>query len=356
LKTTKYMSYYVGKLPIGCKLCMNGMKLVYFVTGLCSRSCFYCPLSRERKGRDVTYADEVLVKGTEDIINEAKAINAKGVGITGGDPLLRTERVVKTLKALKENFYDKLHVHLYTTTQPHVNETTLSMLLKAGIDELRFHPNLEVDDPLSPVKLAVDMGFNVGIEIPALPGFEDRTLRILDRARKLGATFIIINELEMTESNAVMLQIRGYRLKPGSASAVEGSWETAITILKSVKEMGLNGHFCPAYIKDSAQFRNRLKRKAKSIAMPHETITRDPLLVKGVIEPPEGVSLEETASIVKAIMPNANTYINYDKGRVECNYRALKLIARELKRRGFKLGVVGEMPTSFREQIFLKPL
>ncbi|MHC1627594.1 MAG: radical SAM protein [Candidatus Nezhaarchaeales archaeon] len=356
MKTTKYMSYYVGKLPVGCRLCMNGMKLVYFATGLCSRSCFYCPLSRERKGKDVTYADEVPVKSIEDVINEAKAINARGVGVTGGDPLLKTERVVQTLKALKERFYDKLHIHLYTTTQPHVNDSALNMLLEVGIDELRFHPNLEVDDPLLPVRLAVDMGFNVGIEIPALPGFEDRTIKMLDRARKLGVSFIVINELEMTESNAAMLQIRGYKLKVGSASAVEGSWETAMTILKSIEEMGLNGHFCPAYIKDSAQFRNRLKRKAKSIAMPHETITRDPLLVKGVIEPSEEVSLEEAANMVKAIVPNAHIYINYERRRVECNYKTLKLIAKELKKRGFKLSIVGEIPTSFREQVLLKPL
>lgn len=356
MKTTKYMSYYVGKLPVGCRLCMNGMKLVYFVTGLCSRSCFYCPLSRERKGKDVTYADEVPVKSIEDVINEAKAIKAKGVGVTGGDPLLKTKRVIETLKTLKESFHDKLHVHLYTTTQPHVNNTTLSMLLEVGVDELRFHPKLETDDPLLPVKLAVDMGFNVGIEIPALPGFEDRTLRILDRARRLGATFIIINELEMTESNAAMLQIRGYRLKPDSASAVEGSWETAMTILKSIEEMGLNGHFCPAYIKDSAQFRNRLSRKAKSIVMPHETITRDPLLVKGVIEPPKEVTLEEAANMIRVMMRDAYVYINYERRRVECNYKMLKLMAKELKKRGFKLSIVGEMPTSFREQILLKPL
>ena len=356
MKTTKYLSYYVGELPKGCKLCMNGMKLVYFATGLCSRSCFYCPLSRERRGRDVIYADEVPVKSMDDIINEAKAIRAKGVGVTGGDPLLKVDRVVETLKVLREVFGKSFHIHIYTTTQPHVNEKTLAKLLEVEIDELRFHPNLEIDDPLKPLKTAVDMGFNVGVEIPAIPGFEERTLRILDRARRLGASFVNINELEMTESNAAMLQLRGFKLKPGSASAVEGSWETAMTLLKSVEEMGLNGHFCPAYIKDSAQFRNRLRRKARSIALPHETITREPLLVKGVIEPPQGLKLDEALDIIKRLTPNLQLYVNRDKNRIECNYKELKQLAFKLKQLGFKVSIVGEMPTSFREQVFLKPL
>ena len=356
MKVTKYLSYYVGKLPRGCRLCMSGMKLVYFVTGLCSRSCFYCPLSKERKGRDVVYADEVPVRSLEDVIAEAKAIDARGVGVTGGDPILRVDRVVETLKALRGALLRGLHVHLYTTTQPHVNELSLSKLLDVGIDELRIHPNLEAADELAPLKLAVDMGFKAGLEVPAIPGFEERTLRIIERAEKLGASFVIINELEMTESNALALQVRGFKLKPGSVSAVQGSWEVAMTLLRYVEELGLDGHFCPAYIKDSAQFRNRLRRKARNIAMSHEVITRDPLLVKGVIEPPEGESLEEALERIKSIVPELRVYVNADRNRLECNYKELKKLSKRLKGAGFRLSIVGELPTSFREQVTLKPL
>jgi len=37
-------------LPVGCKLCRKGSKLVLFVTGVCNNSCFYCPVSREKIG------------------------------------------------------------------------------------------------------------------------------------------------------------------------------------------------------------------------------------------------------------------------------------------------------------------
>jgi len=356
LKVTNYLSYYVGKLLKGCRLCMKGMKLVYFATGLCGRSCFYCPLSKNRKGSDVTYADEVPVSNIDDVVCEARAIEARGAGVTGGDPLLRVDRVVETLIALKKAIGKDLHVHLYTTTQPYVDETSLSKLLDVKIDELRFHPNLEVDDELAPLKKAIDMGFKTGIEVPAIPGYEDRILKTIERARRLGASFVVINELEMTESNAMSLQIRGFRLKEGSISAVEGSWETAMILLKSVEDLSLNGHFCPAYIKDSVQFRNRLRRKARNIALPHEIVTKDPLLVKGVIEPPEKMSFEESLAILRSIAPSLHIYVNHHKKRFECNYRELKRLAKQLKSMGFKLSVVGELPTSFREQVMAKPI
>lgn len=354
MKTTKYMSYYVGELPKGCLLCMRGAKLVYFATGLCSRSCFYCPLSLERKGKDVVYADETPVRGLEDVIKEAKLIRALGVGVTGGDPLLKVDRVVETIRALREVFGRGFHVHVYTTTQPYVNSSTLKALGEAGVDELRLHPKLDVHDELRQVEEAVDLGLNVGLELPAIPGFEAKLMEAIERACRLGASFVTINELEMTESNAALMQMLGFRLKKGSPSAVEGSWEVAMALLKLCEDLGLNAHFCPAYIKDSVQFRNRLRRKAKSIALPHEVITRDPLLVKGVVEPPPGRSLHDAYNYLRSLLPQEFIYVNEYRNRVECRHKALLRVAQKLKRMGFKLSIVGEMPTSFREQVLVK--
>ncbi len=86
-------SFY-NYLPPGCRICLQGASLVLFVTGVCERSCSYCPLSEERAGRDVVFADEQPVAGMQDILEEAHSIGALGTGITGGEPLLKLDYVL----------------------------------------------------------------------------------------------------------------------------------------------------------------------------------------------------------------------------------------------------------------------
>ena len=130
-------SFYTKELATGCKLCQKGAKLVLLVTGLCNAGCFYCPLSEKKKGKDVIYADEKLVKSNEDILEEAELIEAEGTGITGGDPLVTIEKTIEMIHLLKDYFGEKHHIHLYTAT---LSSEKVKRLEEAGLDEIRFHP------------------------------------------------------------------------------------------------------------------------------------------------------------------------------------------------------------------------
>lgn len=265
----------------GCELCEMGAKMVLFITGECTRSCFYCPISEERRGRDVIFANERRVHKDEDVLIEARLMDALGTGITGGEPLLKLGRVLHYSKLLKKEFSEEHHIHLYTSLAP--SEEVLKRLREAGVDELRFHPPMELWDRIKEteyprsMKIAKRMGFEIGFEIPAIKEVPE----LIEVLRDAGG-FLNLNELEFSETNAEELRKRGFTLKSDEECGAEGSEKIAKRIIEEAKD--INVRFCPSSFKDSIQLRMRLKRIAKNVARKFDEITEDGTLVYGVIE------------------------------------------------------------------------
>lgn len=352
-------SLLVGELARGCELCMEGAKLVLFVTGMCDRRCYYCPLSEERRWKDVVYANELLVKKEDDIIKEAKLMDALGAGITGGDPLVRPRRTLRFIKLLKKTFGKEFHIHLYTSGT-RVNLSLLRQLEKAGLDELRFHPAKPYWHVIS---LATKTKITVGGEMPAIPGNEKRLMEFAKYLENVGAKFLNLNEFEFSETNAEQLKKRGFRLKEGSLAAVEGSEECAIEILKWAAENStISVHYCPSRLKDAVQLRNRLLRRARNVAKPYDEISEDGLLIKGVIEPkrPTCTKLIRIRRILieEFDIPEELVGIDFNKGRVETAWCIVEELATEIKRLipNIKIGIVEEYPTADRILISYNPL
>ena len=68
IEKTKFFSKKIGNLPKGCRQCVKGQKLVFFVTGICPRRCYYCPISDKKYQHDVIYANERPVKNIHQIL------------------------------------------------------------------------------------------------------------------------------------------------------------------------------------------------------------------------------------------------------------------------------------------------
>jgi len=279
-------SIVVGKLPKGCELCQRGRKSIIFVTGLCPRKCFYCPLSKERR-RDVFIINEKEVTELNEkiLISEILKSDSLGVGITGGDPLVKLDRTLFTIRVLKDYFPD-MHIHLYTTGIT-LTKTILSKLEKSGLDELRIHPKPR---NWRKIELALkESNMEVGAEIPALPGSVEEIKIFAEYLADIGAHFLNINELEFSETNALALLQRGYRMNDDYITA-KGSRETAIRVLEwATHHLDLNIHFCPAVVKDRYQTSLRLYRKAVAIAKNYQQVTDEGLLryLKVVTKNPE---------------------------------------------------------------------
>ncbi len=272
----------------GCDLCWKGGKLVLFITGECPlyETCPYCTISEWRRNRDVIFANERMISSEEEILQEAQLMRALGAGITGGEPSLKAERAAKYAKLLKERFGPEFHIHLYTNSLG-INEKTLKVLREGGVDEIRFHTWDKRN--WDKMKLALDYGFVVGAEMPSIPGkqWENRLRELVLFLDKIGAEFINLNELEFTPSNRERLLSMGFRPRPDSDVAVDGSRESAKKILEFLeKETSISGYFCPAAQKEY-QVRMRWMRRAENVALSYETPTDEGTLVYGEIVGPE---------------------------------------------------------------------
>ena len=298
IERTPYHSYKIRALPEGCKLCVKGQKLVLFITGICNRKCFYCPISDEKKDKDVVYANEwdtghkggELTKEQMSIIlEEAHLCSARGAGITGGDPLLVTERTVEALKKLKAAFGRSFHIHLYTSLE-NVTEEKLRRLCDAGLDEIRFHPNLEDDTCWAKILLAKKYRWDIGVEIPVIPGYEDKTMKLLDYLSKK-IDFLNLNELELSDNSASRLMEMGFSAKSDESYAVRGSEEMALRLMQYCLEKGYDYkiHYCTVRLKDGVQLAQRIKQRSKNVATEIDEVTEEGLLVRGA------VYLKETA-------------------------------------------------------------
>jgi uncharacterized protein len=283
IEKTPFYSYRIGPLPRGCQHCVKGEKLVMFVTGICPRNCSYCPISDQKHQHDVTYANEWPTADIKDIIKEAKLMDAKGAGFTGGDPLVKLERTVKYIKALKKVFGKKFHIHLYTSFDLATPER-LRRLHAAGLDEIRFHPDLE-DETLWPrIDLAAKLDWDVGVEIPAIPGKKQKTLKLMQFLDKK-IRFLNINELEVSDAKANKLSEQGLRTKDRLSYGVKGSEALAKDLLREAqeKDFSYNVHYCTAKLKDRVQLANRIKRRAKNAKQEFDIMNPDGTLTRGAI-------------------------------------------------------------------------
>ncbi|WP_209673182.1 radical SAM protein [Methanolinea mesophila] len=250
--------------------------MVLFVTGTCRKACWYCPLSKERKGHDRVYANEKCIATPGDAVAEARRMSALGTGVTGGEPLDKLDRVVEYCRALKRELGPGHQIHLYTALAPTRDQLER---LSGLVDEIRLHPphdqweTIAQSDFIASARLAKHMGFVTGIEVPSLPGMDllEAALPYLD--------FLNINELEWGESNAEEMRRRGMVPEDGVHNAVMGAREWGAGLCSHQKV-----HWCSSGFKDSVQLRKRLLRIARNTARPFDEVTEDGTVVYGLVE------------------------------------------------------------------------
>jgi pyruvate formate-lyase activating enzyme-like uncharacterized protein len=274
----KRLNIVFGEFARGCRQCQLGIKSVLFITGICPLNCFYCPVSRDRFGKDVMFInDRQISKFPDDIIDELDRAGSNGLAITGGDPIMVVDRVVELVRLLKDTYGRGFHIHMYTHVL-NINEDAIKKLAGSGIDEVRIHAinPAQLSGKLGLLKMLKDADIELGLEVPALPRFENDIVKVAELLINNGLiSFVNLNELDVSPANINNLISMGY--KPGPDGSVIGSIDAGIKIATEIRRRWpwISVNVCTSRYKDLAQIGARLFRINMRVSGGDEVVLDD---------------------------------------------------------------------------------
>ncbi len=190
------MTLYTRRLPPGCRPCLAGKGTNLYVTGLCTRDCFFCFNQKPRKDETVVHGIPVDTPG--EAVDIVARYDLRSVGLSGGEPLMRPERTLALLDALKA-MPQPPRVDLYTNGD-RADDGLLLRLRRAGLDAIRFDLTARGYD-LEPVRRARRIFKEVAVEIPIVPEHQERLEKMVLDLDALGVPFLNIHELFLCAEN-----------------------------------------------------------------------------------------------------------------------------------------------------------
>ncbi len=242
-----------GKLSKGCELCLGGLVLPVYTSFLCNKSCYYCPIIKRVDGKNITMLANKKIGSLKELSDYIPL--AQGMSISGGEPLLVFDRTLKIIKFAKNEAGEKFHVHMYTNGEL-LTKGKMKQLAEAGLDEIRIH-NFD----LNIFSKTLDFGVKVGSEIPCVPGEEKKFVDFICSLDEKGVEFININELQSADQSISKIRKKGFKV---SGNKVIGSEETALNIVKTIRQKGLK---IPVHYCSIKQEINNAKKRIKQIGM-----------------------------------------------------------------------------------------
>ncbi len=263
------MTLFTRGLPAGCKPCLAGKGTNLYVTGLCTRDCFFCFNQKPRK-------DELVVHGIPiDTPSEAPEIVARfglrSVGLSGGEPLLFPERVLAILTALKA-MPQPPRVDLYTNGD-RADAALLRRLKDAGLDSIRFDAAAR-DYDLTPVRRAREIFEEVAVEIPVVPEDMPKLKAMVLDLDALGVPHLNIHELFLCAENNERVLAEGERPKDvaqsthllwrPTARSLESCLQLLLFAAKNCRTLGV--YLCSCGTQETISRRGLARRRRRSAA------------------------------------------------------------------------------------------
>lgn len=222
---------YTRRLPPGCRGCLAGKGTNAYVTGLCTRNCFFCFNEKPR-------TDELVVHGIrlaepEEAVDVVRRYGLRSVGVSGGEPTMRPERLLRLVRALR-TLPQRVCIDLYTNGD-RLTDELLGELKDAGLDAIRFNLVARAFDT-EPLERALRLFDQATVEVPVIPEKMDELKAMVLRLDALGVPFLNIHELFACRENSARVVNRGYRSGGDLGGGlmwepVDGADEAALTLL-----------------------------------------------------------------------------------------------------------------------------
>lgn len=263
------MTLFTRSLPPGCKPCLSGKGTNLYVTGLCTRDCFFCFNQKPRKDETVVHGIPVTDPAEAPAIVDRFGL--RSVGLSGGEPLLFPERVLALLAALK-GMPEPPRVDLYTNGD-RASEGVLRRLKDAGLDSIRFDAAARGYD-LAPVRLAKTLFDEVAVEIPVVPEDLPKLKGMVLALDDLQVPYLNIHELFLCAENSDRVLAKGERPKEGAQSP-HLLWRPTARSLESCLELllfaaencrTLSVYLCSCGTQENISKRGLRRRRAKTAA------------------------------------------------------------------------------------------
>ncbi|MHB2025019.1 MAG: radical SAM protein [Elusimicrobiota bacterium] len=265
----KTRTLFTRGLPPGCKGCLKGRGTNLYVTGLCTRDCFFCFNNKPRRDEIVVHG--IPVKNPEDVSSIVERYDLRSVGISGGEPLLYPKRVIAIIQALRR-MPRKTRIDLYTNGD-RADKNLLLKLRDAGLDSLRFNLVARDYDP-SPIPEALRIFNDVTVEVPVIPGQIEKLKSLALNLDSMGVPYMVIHELFICSENNARVAKENLREKPQKVSrhllwkptreSEEAALEFLLFALNSLERMGV--YYCSCGTQETIS-RRGLMRRRKSAGM-----------------------------------------------------------------------------------------
>ena len=105
---------YRGALSSGCLACAKGTWSCVFIHDKCTTDCFFCPGKQKAAGRNSASAEGVAFFSPDDYADYIDKFGFKGVGFSGGEPLLVFDKLVMYIENIRKKSGNDVYIWMYS--------------------------------------------------------------------------------------------------------------------------------------------------------------------------------------------------------------------------------------------------